>query len=84
VERVDVRGKYLVPGFIDLHAHVMPKSLLFPGAKDPDETLRILSGSRYHDDSRAAPVQRVGVDVERRGQRRCAPRADDRPGQFHL
>lgn len=36
---VDISGQYVVPGFFDLHAHVIPKSDLFPAAKGPEATL---------------------------------------------
>lgn len=41
-ETIDIGGQYVIPGLFDLHAHVMPQSLFFPTAKDPEETLRIL------------------------------------------
>ncbi|MEE9294595.1 MAG: amidohydrolase family protein [Phycisphaerae bacterium] len=39
---VDASGLYVIPGLFDLHAHVMPKSRLFPAAPAPDEALRLL------------------------------------------
>lgn len=42
---VDAGGKYVIPGLFDLHAHVIPKWPVFPTAKEPEETLRILLDS---------------------------------------
>jgi imidazolonepropionase-like amidohydrolase len=41
-EQIDVTGRWIVPGFFDLHAHVIPVSEVFPAAKPPEETLRVL------------------------------------------
>jgi imidazolonepropionase-like amidohydrolase len=37
---IDAEGAYVVPGFFDLHAHVMPTWSRFPTATEPEETLR--------------------------------------------
>ncbi len=42
VKIVDVSGQYVVPGFFDLHAHVIPKWRAFPTATEPEETLKTL------------------------------------------
>ncbi len=39
---VDASGLYVIPGLFDLHAHVLPKSRLFPAAPAPEEALRLL------------------------------------------
>ncbi len=39
---VDIHGRYVIPGLFDLHAHVIPKSLFFPNAKDPESALQML------------------------------------------
>lgn len=36
---VDGDGGWVIPGLFDLHAHVMPKSIFFPAARSPEETL---------------------------------------------
>ena len=42
IEVVDVTGRFVIPGLMDLHAHVIPQSPFVPQAKDPEETLAIL------------------------------------------
>lgn len=42
IEVVDISGQFLIPGLMDLHAHVIPKTRFLPQAKDPEETLAIL------------------------------------------
>lgn len=39
---IDAAGKYVIPGLFDLHAHVIPKSMFFPAAPEPEEALRML------------------------------------------
>ena len=39
---VDISGSFVVPGFFDLHAHVIPKSPRFPGVEGAEATLKIL------------------------------------------
>ncbi len=41
-QTVDGSGLWIIPGLIDLHAHVMPPSMFFPDMKPPEETLGIL------------------------------------------
>lgn len=42
---IDATGKYVIPGLFDLHAHVIPKSMFFPAAPEPEEALRLLLDS---------------------------------------
>ncbi len=42
IKIVDISGSYVIPGLFDLHAHVIPKTRLFPGSKEPQETLQQL------------------------------------------
>lgn len=37
---IDVAGRYVIPGLMDLHAHVIPEGIF--GSKKPEETLEIL------------------------------------------
>ena len=37
IKVVDASGLYVIPGLFDLHAHVIPKTQLFPGAPPPEE-----------------------------------------------
>lgn len=39
---VDISGAFVVPGFFDLHAHVIPKSPRFPSVKGAEATLQDL------------------------------------------
>ncbi|MEE8153501.1 MAG: amidohydrolase family protein [Phycisphaerales bacterium] len=39
---VDISGSFVVPGFFDLHAHVIPKSPRFPGVEGAEATLKNL------------------------------------------
>ncbi len=39
---VDLQGKWVIPGLMDLHAHVIPKTELYPKAPLPEESLRQL------------------------------------------
>lgn len=41
-EIVEAEGKYVIPGLIDLHAHVIPPSRFFPDAAPPEEALATL------------------------------------------
>lgn len=41
-ETVDIGGSFVIPGLFDLHAHVIPKTLLFPQSKEPEEALQQL------------------------------------------
>ena len=45
VEVVEIDGKFVIPGLFDLHAHVMPASLRFPGSPPAEEALRALLDS---------------------------------------
>jgi hypothetical protein len=38
-EIIDIRGKWVLPGLVDLHAHVIPKGDLYPDAPTPKEAL---------------------------------------------
>jgi len=42
IESVDIAGSFVIPGLFDLHAHVIPKTILFPSSKAPKETLQQL------------------------------------------
>lgn len=44
-ETVDIAGSFVIPGLFDLHAHVIPKTLLFPKSKEPEERLQQLLDS---------------------------------------
>ncbi len=42
MKAVDISGSFVIPGLFDLHAHVIPKTRLFPMSKEPEETLQQL------------------------------------------
>lgn len=42
VEAVDATGLWIIPGLMDLHAHVIPPSRFFPRSRPPEETLATL------------------------------------------
>ena len=42
MKSIDITGSFVIPGLFDLHAHVIPKTILFPTSKEPEETLQQL------------------------------------------